>query len=171
VSGDTIRLTGKAVLEWALSLGAARTLRHHAARGASRVLAYHNVVPAESRKGGDVSLHLAFDTFRRQLDYLGRHTSVVSLADVLGESPAAMPETDRPRVAITFDDAYADAMQIALPELASRGMPATVFVAPALLGVDCTWWDRYLGPAQHESDERRAHALDALARQGVAAPW
>lgn len=47
----------------------------------------------------------------------------------------------RPEVAVTFDDAYAEAMAIAVPELAARGIPATVFVAPGILGSPSMWWD------------------------------
>jgi peptidoglycan/xylan/chitin deacetylase (PgdA/CDA1 family) len=46
----------------------------------------------------------------------------------------------RPRVAITFDDAYAGAVNAGIDELVSRKMPATIFVAPALLGI-VPWWD------------------------------
>jgi peptidoglycan/xylan/chitin deacetylase (PgdA/CDA1 family) len=43
-------------------------------------------------------------------------------------------------VIITFDDAYAGALTAGVDELARRGMPATIFVAPALLG-SVPWWD------------------------------
>ena len=49
--------------------------------------------------------------------------------------------SSRPRAAITFDDAYRGALTLALPELARRGLPATVFVAPGLLGSSGCWWD------------------------------
>jgi peptidoglycan/xylan/chitin deacetylase (PgdA/CDA1 family) len=55
-------------------------------------------------------------------------------------------------VAITFDDAYRGAVELGLPELLRRGLPATVFVAPGLLGVTVTWWDA-LGELAGEAAE------------------
>jgi len=103
------------------------------------ILAYHNVIPAGHPARGDRSLHLDFDTFRRQLDWLQGDATVLSLQNALRADSAA------PAVAITFDDAYAGAVRLALPELATRGMPATVFVAPGLLDSGVPWWDRVAG--------------------------
>jgi peptidoglycan/xylan/chitin deacetylase (PgdA/CDA1 family) len=47
---------------------------------------------------------------------------------------------------LTFDDAYAGVLEFALPELARRGLPATIFVAPGLLGLEAPWWDRLADP-------------------------
>lgn len=152
----------KAFFECAMSVGAERAIRHLGTRGATLVLAYHNVIAENSRRGGDASLHLGFDRFRRQLDLLQRCTRVVSLDALLADESGVMPDDDRPVVAISFDDAYADALSVALPELAARGLPATVFVAPALLGAASTWWDLYLGQVQRESNPLRTYALEAL---------
>ena len=43
---------------------------------------------------------------------------------------------------ISFDDAYRGAVTLGVQELANRGLPATIFVAPALLGGRSFWWDR-----------------------------
>jgi peptidoglycan/xylan/chitin deacetylase (PgdA/CDA1 family) len=45
-------------------------------------------------------------------------------------------------VAITFDDAYRGAVTIGIGELQRRGLPATIFVAPGLLGDQSLWWDQ-----------------------------
>ena len=105
--------------------------------GRSLVLAYHNVVQDFDSHRGDRSLHLPLSAFRQQLDLLQEHCRVVSLEQIV----AGVPDADRPTVAITFDDAYRGAVELGLPELLSRGLPATVFVAPGLLGVPVTWWD------------------------------
>ncbi len=45
------------------------------------------------------------------------------------------------RATVTFDDAYRGAVNLALPELRKRGIPATVFVCPGLLDEAGLWWD------------------------------
>lgn len=156
-----VRRPLKAVVESVMAVGAERAIGQLGRRGATLVLAYHNVVATDSRRGGDASLHMGFDQFRRQLDRLERSTRVVTLDALLQQTSNGTPVDDRPLVAISFDDAYADAMTLALPELGARGLPATVFVAPALLGAASTWWDMYLGQT-HEAEARRTHALGAL---------
>jgi peptidoglycan/xylan/chitin deacetylase (PgdA/CDA1 family) len=121
-------------------------------RGRTLVLAYHNVVPDHLAGRGDRSLHLAQSDFHRQLDLLETHCAVVTLPEALIPSPDA----DRPRVAITFDDAYAGAIRYGLSELARRRLPATVFVAPGLFGAPGFWWDRLAGSDGLASETRTA---------------
>ena len=106
------------------------------------ILAYHNVVPRGEPVAGDLSLHLDQEDFARQLDLLVKTHDVVSL-DALVESDWA--GVTRPRVALTFDDAYEGALTAGIEELERRGLPATIMVAPGILGRP-TWWDR-LAPA------------------------
>ncbi len=105
--------------------------------GRSLVLAYHNVVQDADAHRGDRSLHLPVSAFRQQLDLLQEHTRVVPLEQIV----AGVADAHRPMVAITFDDAYRGAVELGVPELLRRGLPATVFVAPGLLGARATWWD------------------------------
>jgi peptidoglycan/xylan/chitin deacetylase (PgdA/CDA1 family) len=101
------------------------------------ILAYHNVVPDGQSPAGDRSLHLSLQAFRQQLDVLSRQCDVAALEDAFG--PGA--SSGRPRVVITFDDAYRGAVTCGVKELARRGMAATIFVAPGLLGDQTFWWD------------------------------
>jgi peptidoglycan/xylan/chitin deacetylase (PgdA/CDA1 family) len=110
-------------------------------QGRDLVLAYHNVLPPDyhtldERSLGDRSLHLPWSDFVSQLDALEHLCAVVPLTDLL--EPAGR---DRPRVALTFDDGYCGAVTLAVPELHRRGLPATLFVAPGLLGRQTFWWD------------------------------
>lgn len=142
-------------MERALAGPAAVRLGRRRRTGQRLVLAYHNVVPAGMAAAGDRSLHLDFDGFRRQLDAL-RHTRVVSLETALGAS------TGEPVIAITFDDAYASAVTLALPELAARGLPSTMFVAPGLLDQGMPWWDR-LAAGGAVPEAVRLRCLEGLA--------
>jgi peptidoglycan/xylan/chitin deacetylase (PgdA/CDA1 family) len=114
-------------------------------RGARLILSYHNVVSdAVPPLLGDRSLHLPLRNFREQLDALNElGIRVVPLASTTTPASAGPPE-----VVLTFDDAYAGALQHAIPELAARGIPATIFVAPGLLGAPAPWWDLLADPAE-----------------------
>lgn len=109
------------------------------ARGRRVILGYHNVIEDDEPLTGDRSIHLRRTEFRQQLDLLARHCHVVALEEILaGEGEA---EPDRLRVAVTFDDAYAGTLRVAVPELVRRGMPVTVFVPTGMLGGRTFWWD------------------------------
>jgi peptidoglycan/xylan/chitin deacetylase (PgdA/CDA1 family) len=87
-----------------------------------------------------------------------RTHDVVSLEAIL----VSGAPSSRPRVAITFDDAYAGALTAGLEALAQRRLPATIFVTPALLG-DHTWWDILADPATGTVEfPMRQHALNEL---------
>lgn len=84
------------------------------------VLAYH-LVGADT--GGPVDLDPA--VFRHQMEELREAAAVVPLRSF---AAAAADGERRPRVAITFDDAYANFFERAWPVLADLGLPATLFV-------------------------------------------
>jgi peptidoglycan/xylan/chitin deacetylase (PgdA/CDA1 family) len=74
----------------------------------------------------------------------------------------------RPRVVITFDDAYRGTLTAGLAELKKRGLPATVFVAPAYIGGKSFWWDVLTPPNALGLDEAmRERALTVDAGRGV----
>jgi peptidoglycan/xylan/chitin deacetylase (PgdA/CDA1 family) len=131
-----VRNSVKHMVEQALLAGGATAAHRWLRRitGESVVLAYHNVVADEVERG-DASLHLPLSAFREQLDAIRRAASVVPL-----ETISERGRGSKPRVAITFDDAYTGAMTLAARELEDREMPFTVFVAPGLLG-ETPWWD------------------------------
>jgi peptidoglycan/xylan/chitin deacetylase (PgdA/CDA1 family) len=141
----------------------ARALR--GTRGA--VLAYHNIVPDGAPPAGDRSLHLPVSGFARQLDLLVREYEVVPLERLLTEPSN---RRSRPRVSITLDDAYHGALALGVPELCARRLPATLFVAPALLGRDGFWWDALAGPDGLDPGFRRV-ALEACCGRDEPVRW
>jgi peptidoglycan/xylan/chitin deacetylase (PgdA/CDA1 family) len=100
----------------------------------SVVLAYHAVGPIPRSQLRNTFVPL--DVFERQMDFLARRRSVVSL-DELVRAPAAGGTV---RVAVTFDDAYRSTLTRALPVLERHRFPATVFAPTAWLG-DRNRWD------------------------------
>jgi len=98
--------------------------RRVASRAAWLALCYHRVTPTVS--GWDPGLTVSADTFRRQLRALAADYELVTC----GELQRALAAGERRRLcAISFDDGYADNLEVALPILQEAAAPWTIFVA------------------------------------------
>jgi peptidoglycan/xylan/chitin deacetylase (PgdA/CDA1 family) len=101
------------------------------------VLVYHRV----GERGLD-PWHLTIDPeiFAGQMEALARDWSPLSLAELIeGLDRRRLPER---AVAVTFDDGYADNLELAAPILLEHGIPATLFVAAELIDAGGPlWWD------------------------------
>lgn len=92
------------------------------------VLIYHRVLPAPDPMLPDVPDAAMFAT---QMSVIGHYFRVAPLRQALEElQQGRLPA---PTVAVTFDDGYADNLDVALPVLQRFDVPATVFVAPGFL--------------------------------------
>jgi peptidoglycan/xylan/chitin deacetylase (PgdA/CDA1 family) len=102
-------------------------LRHPKAR---RVvgLCYHSIDPAAAFASASP------DLFERHLAWLAESCDVIPMRKVL--DVAKHPVGDRPVVAITFDDGYADNYEYAFPLLQKYGMDATIFVTAGFANQD-----------------------------------
>ena len=92
------------------------------------ILCYHGVTERSKRHPNDpYGLHIRADRFEAQLNYLRRHYQVISLAKFLEarRTNAPLPQKS---VVLTFDDGYRNFLTGALPRLAEREMPASVFL-------------------------------------------
>lgn len=87
------------------------------------VILYYHSIAAECRQA-----------FARQMDVVARLTTPIELDAV----PTLLP--GKYYSAITFDDGFQDAIENAVPELASRGIHATFFVTAGPLGKPAAWW-------------------------------
>lgn len=152
----TWRARSKTVVERGLVASGLPAVSRRSRRHGVAILAYHNIVPTTVRIEGDGSLHLPVDAFAAQLDALRETHDVVPLAAVLDERQTA---GRRPRAVLTFDDAYRGAVTAGIGEVVKRGMPATIFVAPAFVGGRFFWWDLFTpagNAAQAEAFRREA---------------
>jgi peptidoglycan/xylan/chitin deacetylase (PgdA/CDA1 family) len=77
------------------------------------------------------------EVFRRQMSFVASRYAIVRLRSI--PELLARPRSGRRAVAVTFDDAYCDFQDSALPVLASLGVPATVFVPTGQLGGHNRW--------------------------------
>jgi peptidoglycan/xylan/chitin deacetylase (PgdA/CDA1 family) len=124
------------------------------------ILTYHQIEP------GPAPLCIEPALFRTHLDVIDRAGARVvplgELVDLLDRGD----DDQRPVVAITFDDGFASAIDQAVPALAERGMPATVFGVAAHLGGINDW------PAEPPTSPRRplasAAALADAVGEGIA---
>jgi peptidoglycan/xylan/chitin deacetylase (PgdA/CDA1 family) len=92
------------------------------------ILTYHSI--GETEVAGDPWRGCARRRLVCHLDWLERHGwSAVPLELALRPSPG-----ERRTVAITFDDGYRDMLEVALPELEARALPASVFVITGRIG-------------------------------------
>jgi Predicted xylanase/chitin deacetylase len=156
----------KAAIERGLLLSGLPGISGWRRRSDVLILAYHNVIPDGERAVGDSSLHLPRNTFAAQLDALLETHAVIPLDDALTDGSS---HSNRSRVVITFDDAYRGAVNAGVAELASRGIPATIFVPPALLNDGVFWWDALTPPGKPGLEpEFRSHALEHMAGKGSA---
>src|SRR4029077_19844424 len=98
-----------------------------AGRGGDRsvILCYHSVHPDRPYRS------VTPERFREHLAWLEEHAQVVRLDDI-----RRVGTSDRPRVAITFDDGYVDNATHAFPLLEERRLSATFFVTAGLLDRD-----------------------------------
>jgi peptidoglycan/xylan/chitin deacetylase (PgdA/CDA1 family) len=148
----------KHLAEGALVRSGVDWLARRTRSGRTLVLAYHNVLPNGEAVSGDKDLHLPQQKFSLQLDALAETHDVVPIESI----GRVLPHSTRPRVVITFDDAYMGALTVGVEELVKRGMPATIFVAPALID-SVSWWDT-LAEQTHGAiaGELRKHVLETL---------
>lgn len=121
------------------AFGLPRLMRR--ARDAGVLLCYHNVLPPRHADGvGAAAVHLAFERFAEQVDWLVARYAIIPLQEVVSRVLAG--RSLRGTAAITFDDAYQGVFQHAWPLLRSLGLPATVFVvADRPDRQDAFWWD------------------------------
>lgn len=103
------------------------------------ILAYHNVIPDDLELEPLGSHHMRVSEFQRQIAWIAQNFDIVPLPEAL---EARDPGHSLPRAAVTFDDAYRGALELAVPWLAANSIPSTVFVAPGCLGLAGFWWDR-----------------------------
>jgi peptidoglycan/xylan/chitin deacetylase (PgdA/CDA1 family) len=101
----------------------------------SLILLYHRVALLER---DPQLLAVTPAHFAEHLEVLRRHAIGTPLRRIAGESG----DEGRPRVAITFDDGYADNLHEALPLLEDAQLHATFFVVSGAVGSAREfWWD------------------------------
>lgn len=114
------------------------------------VLVYHGVAPKHPSCVDPLM-------FREHIAYLSEYCRIISLDDVLNAGEHA----NRPAVTITFDDAFANLLDYALPVLAEYSAPAVIYAATDYLGKSNDWdygATQPLMPIMTANDLRNVHS-------------
>lgn len=105
-----------------------------------RIVTYHGVDPDQHPVLNYDALQTHPDVFARQIELFARHFSIMSLRDAIQCRAEHGRWPDR-AMAITFDDGYANNLNIAAPILQRLGVPATFFVTAGFIeGRVTPWW-------------------------------
>jgi peptidoglycan/xylan/chitin deacetylase (PgdA/CDA1 family) len=102
------------------------------------ILLYHRIRPGSSCD--PYALGVTPEHFAEHLQLLRKHGRPMGLQQLV----EALRYGNLPRraVVVTFDDGYADNLNLARPLLERHDVPATVFVTAGYLGQGCEfWWD------------------------------
>ncbi len=118
-----------------------------------RVLTYHRVAEPGKTPHLYPRVTVTPQAFEQQMRYLADAYQVVSMEDVLRVVQEGGSFPRRP-VLITFDDAYRDFAENALPVLQRYHLPAALFVPTAFPGHPkrAFWWDRLYAAVEHAQD-------------------
>ena len=106
------------------------------------IILYYHSIPSGCRQA-----------FARQLEILSDIGQPFNPASPPNRTPGGR------YVAVTFDDAFEDAIENAVPELVQRKIPAIFFVTPGFLGQSAAWW-----PSDHSERNRRIASAEQLRR-------
>tara|TARA_Y100000310_G_C20631152_1_gene788717 strand:+ start:459 stop:1352 length:894 start_codon:yes stop_codon:yes gene_type:complete len=98
----------------------------------SVILLYHGVTNIEPNGIENVSgKHIQGIEFERQMRFLGETQNVVNLRDV---------KNIKGSVAVTFDDAFKNVRDLALPILKKYNIPATFFITTGFVNTNNIFW-------------------------------
>ena len=98
----------------------------------SHILLYHGVTKFNSEGIENISgKHMEAMEFDKQMKWLSENKNVVTLKEI-NNTPDS--------VAITFDDAFKNVYDVALPILKKYDLPATFFITTGFVGTDKIFW-------------------------------
>jgi len=117
--------------------GAPNSEPRRSTAGSCLILLYHRVAELDA---DPQLLAVSPRNLREQLEIIRGRFNPISLDQLL--SAHAARDIPPNSVVVTFDDGYADNVEIATPLLADYGIPATIFVTPRVEPVAQEfWWD------------------------------
>jgi peptidoglycan/xylan/chitin deacetylase (PgdA/CDA1 family) len=107
--------------------------------------------------------------FEHLLGWLKKHFDCVPLMDIL--QPGSL-RSERPKVALTFDDGWRDNAVNAYPLLQKYQVPASIFLSTDFIGSRQRFWWESIGETLWNShgEKARAHLIECLQQLGRPLP-
>jgi len=109
-----------------------------------KILAYHGVDDQKQ--------------FRKQIEYLSKHYSFISLQDLINYYQRGLSLPRHPLL-VTFDDGKKSVFDKALPELVNLDIPAVVFVCPEIIDRNVAFWWEIMESTGNSSEIERIKRL------------
>ncbi len=141
------------------------------------VLMYHRVLPDAECEGYPFpSLVMPLSMFRELVRWIAAHARVAPVGEALAaldadRAPASGASRERPSVAITFDDGYADNARHAAPVLEEFGVRASFYVTTRFVETgELLWFDRALHSLGGAQAPRAGELVDEALGLARAAP-
>jgi len=126
-------------------------------RSSLRIFTFHGVERCDDPILNFDRLQIDPELFERQAEWIASRYRVISGSEFLAAVDAGGRWPNRAAL-ITFDDGYANNLEIAAPILKRLGVPAVVFVTTGFLdGTETPWW--YALRAQMVGDETGEHEV------------
>lgn len=133
------------LLAQACRISGALAKQEKLARGRLTILCYHRILPeAEKQKYFCPDLVVTPEAFRVHCAALAKHYRVLPFTEAYQahQEAGASTESEKPLLAITFDDGYVDNLEVAAPILKEFGLQATFFIVSGLSGTpNPPWYD------------------------------
>lgn len=126
------------------------------------ILCYHRV----NDDGHPFFAGTPVSLFRRQMEALRRHFTVLPLAELVER--ARRREIPRNSVAVTFDDGYRDNYTNAFPVLRELDLPATIFLTTDAIDRNALLWHDRVFDAFHRSRRNEARFESEVLPLGAA---
>jgi peptidoglycan/xylan/chitin deacetylase (PgdA/CDA1 family) len=135
------RIVKAVYLRFLFFTGLLRLARFLASRRGAIVLTLHQIVPDSEYNPSQLISGMAIrsSTFERLLDYISTHCAAVTPEHVLASFEEGRL-SERPCLAITFDDGWKDNVEVAFPLSRRFAIPFTVFVCPGLVATGQGFW-------------------------------
>jgi len=165
----TLRRFARVTVDRLASLSGLLSMSESAMRGQLTVLTFHRVLPDEFIKDYLFpSLAVPQSMFRGQMATLAKRCKVVTVEEGVAALADGRPG-ERPLVAVTFDDGYADNVKVAAPIMNALGLRATFYVVAGLVGTDGELW--YDVAARRWQAATAAQIREAAEGRGVESGW
>lgn len=133
------------------------------------ILTYHRVLPDALFKGYLFpSLAVSESMFAAQMATLAARCQVVTIEEGLRQIKSR-DRQQKPLVAVTFDDGYADNISVAAPIMAKHGIRATFFIVTGFVGTTSELW--YDIAARKWEAASSQQLSDAVSQAGVRVSW